>query len=131
MPRRIGASEEEKQQAQEQERRHRQVIEPQKKIQSEEVSFTFPRVELPEVPSAFQSLQSIVEIWKWESTSPVSPNLFHFYEQQRDLFLLTQGLAKSMWIDHSQFLQTWQASVQLGLENLFAEILARKHVQLL
>ena len=120
----------EKQQVQEQERRHRQVIESQKKMQSEEVSFTFLRAELPEVPSAFQSLQSIVEIWKWESTSPVSPNLFHCYEQQRDLFLLTQGLTKSMWIDHSQFLQTWQASVQLGLENLFAEILARKHVQL-
>ena len=60
----------------------------------------------------------------------MSSNFFQCYEHQSDLFFLTQGLAKSMWSDHNQFLRIWQASVKLGLENLFTKILARKHVQL-
>ena len=55
----------------------------------------------------------------------MSSSLFQLYERQRDLFFLTQGLAKSVWLDHSQFLRIWQVSVRLGVENLFTEILAR------
>ena len=120
----------EKQRVQEHTRWQQQELEFHKKMQPEEVPFPNPSVELSVVPSAFQSLEFMNKIWKWESTSPVSSNLFQFYEQQRDLFFLTQGLTKSMWIDHSQFLRIWQTSVKLGIENLFTEILARKHVLL-
>ena len=57
-------------------------------------------------------------------------NSFHLYEVHRDLFLVTHNLARSYWLDHSQYVAIWQGSVELGIENSFAEILARKHLQL-
>ena len=34
------------------------------------------------------------------------------------------------WIGHRQFLQLWRQTGELGVENLFAENLARKHLRL-
>lgn len=119
-----------KQQVREPNQQQSPGMELQRKNQLEEVHFPGPHVELPTVPSIFQSVESLADIWQWESKGPMSSSLFQLYERQRDLFFLTQGLAKSVWLDHSQFLRIWQVSVRLGVENPFTEILARKHLQL-
>ena len=106
-------------------------FEAQKELMSRkrETQLISPPVHTPSV-SPSRSVQSIVQLWEWESTCPVPKNLFHLYEVQRDLFLVTHNLARFDWLDHSQFVAIWQGSVELGVENLFAEILARKHLQL-
>lgn len=88
---------------------------------------------VPVLPSPSSiSVQSIVQLWEWEweSRCPAPGNLFHLYELQRDLFLFTHGLTRSDWLDHSLFVGIWQGSSEIGVENLFTEILARKHLQL-
>lgn len=75
-------------------------------------------------------LESIVKLWSWESSCHVSKSLFQLYEAQRDLFFITHQLVRSAWLDHSLFVKVWQDSKEWGVENLFAEILARKHLQL-
>lgn len=52
------------------------------------------------------------------------------YECQRGLFLLAVRLKCEAWIGHIQFLQIWQQACEWGAENLLAEILARKHLNL-
>jgi hypothetical protein len=37
---------------------------------------------------------------------------------------------KSEWIDHSRFRELWRQSLDLGVEDLFVEIMARKHINL-
>lgn len=84
---------------------------------------------VPVVPLSLP-VESIVQLWEWESSCPAPRNLFHLYKIQRDLFLFTHGLTRSDWLDHSQFARIWHGSSEIGVENLFAEILARKHLQL-
>jgi hypothetical protein len=85
---------------------------------------------LLESSTSHQSRESVGKFWKWESRSPVTHGLFELYESQRDLFLLTRKIVRGDWLDHSQFLKIWALSCEEGLENLLAEILARKHLQL-
>jgi hypothetical protein len=71
-----------------------------------------------------------LDVWSWESRGPVPKEFFELYERQCQLFLLFVGLKKSEWIDHSRFKELWRQSLDLGVENLFVEILARKHINL-
>lgn len=71
-----------------------------------------------------------LEVWSWESRGPVPKSFFELYERQCQLFLLFVGLRKSEWIDHSRFKELWHQSLDLGIENLFVEILARRHINL-
>lgn len=64
-----------------------------------------PSANLPSESSIFYPLEFIVEFWKWESTRLMSKDLFQCYESQRDLFLITQKLGKSEWLNHSEFLR--------------------------
>lgn len=72
----------------------------------------------------------VAELWTWESRSPATKKLFEMYEHQRDMFLLMVRLKRGAWVGHSQFLQLWQQAGEWGVENLLAEILARKHLNL-
>ena len=71
-----------------------------------------------------------MELWSWESRGLVPKEFFELYERQCQLFLLFVGLKKSEWIDHSRFKELWRQSLDLGIENLFVEILARRHINL-
>ena len=88
-----------------------------------------PSTSLPVLFSSFPS-ETIAQLWKWESSCPTSQSLFQLYEVQRDLFLMIHQLVRSDWLDHSLFVKIWQDSKERGVENLFTEILARKHIQL-
>ena len=103
----------------------------QNEVMSKRREVQLSNLPVPILPSASStSVQSIVQLWEWESSCPAPRNLFHLYEIQRDLFLFTHGLTRSDWLDHSQFARIWHRSSEIGVENLFAEILARKHLQL-
>lgn len=70
------------------------------------------------------------ELWSWKARCSVPKDIFQLYENQRQLFFLVVGLKKVEWIDHHRFKELWQQRLEWGVENLFAEILARKHVYL-
>ena len=56
--------------------------------------------------------------------------LFRLCESQRDLFLIIHKLTTTEWLDYRHFQEVWQQSVEMGVKNLFVEILAQKHLQL-
>lgn len=74
--------------------------------------------------------EQLGEIWSLEAQGPVPQNLFQMYDLQSQYFFLVTGLKKFSWIDHTMFQLIWQQSTQWGVENLFSEILARRHVNL-
>ena len=69
-------------------------------------------------------------IWSIEVQGPAPQNLFQMYELQSQIFFLLTGLKKFAWMDHMLFQQVWGQSIQWGVENLLAEILARRHLNL-
>jgi hypothetical protein len=92
----------------------------------------------PSITSAMDEPEKLVTptaeffnaLWFWESQGSVPRDIFQLYEQQRDLLFLTLGVTRSECLDHSHFHRLWRQSVQLGVENLFTETLARKEIQL-
>ena len=85
---------------------------------------------VPNSECNFVPAQVAVELWTWESKSPATKELFQMYEHQRDLLLLLVRLKCGAWLGHSQFEQLWQQASGWGAENLLAEILARKDLNL-
>ena len=77
-----------------------------------------------------QSLDQLGDIWGIEVKGPAPQNLFQMYELQSQLFFLITRLKKFAWIDHLMFQQIWRQSIQRGVENLLAEILAHRHLNL-
>ena len=82
-------------------------------------------VQPPVLPAEF-----FVELWNWEIKDQEPRGLFRVYERQCQFFMLLMGLERGTWIDHSRFQQVWQQSETWGVENLFAEILARREIYL-
>lgn len=70
------------------------------------------------------------QLWSWETRGPEPKGIFQMYELQSQLFFLMTELKKFDWINHTMFQQIWNQSVQWGVENLLAEILARRHLNL-
>ena len=69
----------------------------------------------------------------WDVEQQVVPNfnLHHWYVFKRDLFLTMVGLELEARITREQFQELWGLSLKCLQENLFTEILARKHLILL
>lgn len=69
----------------------------------------------------------------WDVERKVMPNfnLHHLYVVQRDLFLTMVGLGVGACLTSEQFQELWDFATKCLSENLFTEILARKHLILL
>lgn len=76
------------------------------------------------------SSEFFTALWSRESQGSIPRDIFQLYEHQRDLFFLTLGVTREECVDHGQFHRLWRQIVQLGIENIFTEILARKEIQL-
>ena len=85
---------------------------------------------MPTSEGNFEPAQVAAELWTWESKSPATKELFQLYEHQRDLLLLLARRKCRAWLSHSQFAPLWQQAREWGVENLLAEILARKDLSL-
>ena len=76
------------------------------------------------------SSEMMGEFWSWEAKGPATQNILQMYELQSQFFFLVTGLKKFAWINHTTFQQIWKQSTEWGVENLCAEILARRHLNL-
>lgn len=82
----------------------------------------------PQMP--LLSMETCIRLWVAESKVFPQFNLHHLYELQRDIFLIMAGKQIEDTLTHNQFQTMWEFSVELKVENLFTEILARKHLRL-
>ena len=72
-----------------------------------------------------------MKLWDVEQKYVPNFNLHHWYVFKRDLFLTMVGLELGAHITKEQFQELWDLSLKCLVENLFTEILARKHLILL
>lgn len=87
--------------------------------------------EIAQATSKALALEVCTKLWAAKKKVIPNFNLHQFYVFQRDLFLAMVGLELEAWITNAQFQELWTFSVTCDVENLFAEILARKHLRLL
>ena len=88
----------------------------------------------PELPAPISfklPLEICTRLWDVEKKVIPNFNLHQFYDFQRDLFLTMVGLELEACLTREQFQELWEFSVRCSVENLFTEILARKHLILL
>ena len=71
------------------------------------------------------------KLWEVESKISVGLNLHRLYEIQRDFLLAMVGIDMGTIISPNQFQFLWEFCRRYQVENLLAEILARKHLKLL
>ena len=81
-------------------------------------------------PSRFLSMETCTRLRSAEGKVFPQFNLHHLYEVQRDLFLIMCGKELDEVLTKEQFESLWDFSVSLKYENLFTEMLARKHLRL-
>lgn len=74
--------------------------------------------------------EQLGDIWNVEAKRPVPHNIFQMYDLQSQFFFLITGLNFFAWINHTLFQQIWRPSIQWGLGNLLAKILAQRHLNL-
>ncbi len=92
---------------------------------------------LPVVPShqvstesKFLSDEVCAKFWELEQRICLNFNLHQFYEIHRDLLLAMTGYELEAVLDRSQFFVMWSFCERFKVENLFVEVLARKHLRL-
>lgn len=89
------------------------------------------KTEQPAPISIQLPLETCIRLWDVEKMVIPNFNLHQFYMFQRDLFLTMVGLELDACLTPEQFQELWDFSMKCTAENLFTEILARKHLKLL
>ena len=91
---------------------------------------------VPVVPSPvavggkFLTDEVCAKFWELENRICLNFNLHQFYEIHRDLLFAMTGYELGDVLDKTQFFAMWSFCERFKVENLFTEVLARKHLRL-